>query len=187
MAIRAGAIEAALSDLVPERLVADFEESSCLRAVPPHSLENLFYSCRLGSHGRFFGDLLESKALASGPRGGLILGRNESGRGKSRGFFRSQRDLFLYEELTLQDHEPPNHILELANISRPAVFLEKPHRLRRDSRCAAIVLLAEAAQEVPDERWDFFPARSQWGNGNRDHIEPIVQILPKLAVGHEHG
>ena len=83
MAIRAGAIEAALSDLVQERLIADFEESSCLRAVPPHSLENLFYSCRLGSHGRFFGDLLESKALTRGPRGSLILGRNESGRGSS--------------------------------------------------------------------------------------------------------
>src|SRR5206468_5480506 len=187
MAVRTRAIETALSDLVQECLIADLEESRRLCAVPPHSLEYLFYSCRLRSHGRLLRDLLESKALTRGPRRGLILGRNKSGQGNSRGFLRSQRDLLLHEQLALQDHEPPNHVLELANISRPAVFLEKPHRLRRDSRRAAIVLFAEAAQEVPDERRNFFPARSQWGNGDRDHVEPIVQILSKLAVGHEHG
>jgi hypothetical protein len=101
--------------------------------------------------------------------------------------FGPQRDLFLDEELALEDDEPSNHVLELANVARPTVFLEEPHRLRRDSRRAAVVLLAEAAQEVPNERRNFFPARSQWRNGNRDHIEPIVQILSKLSVGHEHG
>src|SRR6266508_4108931 len=177
MTVRARAIEATLTYFVQECLVADLQEPGRLCPVPPHSLENLLNCCRLGRHGRFLGDLLQPEALASRPRRSLILGRNEGGhRQPTLGLLRPERDLLLNEKLALQHHEPPDHILQFANIARPTVFLEEPHRLQRDGWRTAVVLLAKAAQEVADQRRNLFPPCSQGRNGNRDHVDSKVTV-----------
>src|SRR6266567_3534114 len=164
------AIQATLSDLVEKGLVADFEETR-----------------GFGGHGGLLGDVLQSK-ISAASQGCGALGQAWTVRSHVvLWLLRPERDLFLDERFALEHHEAPDHVLELADITRPRVLLEQAHRLARDGGHLPVVLEAELAEEVLRQHGDLFPPRSQRGNGNRDHVEAIVQVLAELPARHQGG
>ena len=180
-------IQATLSDLVEKGLVADFEQTRGFGAVPSHPLEDVFDGGGLGGHGGLLGDVLQPE-ISAASQGCGALGQAWTVRSHVvLWLLRPERDLFLDERFALEHHEAPDHVLELADITRPRVLLEQAHRLARDGGHLPVVLEAELAEEVLRQRGDLFPPRSQRGNGNRDHVEAIVEVLAELPARHQGG
>src|SRR6266567_9259597 len=139
-------IQAALSDLVEKGLVADFEQTRGLGAVPSHPFEDVFDGGGFGGHGGLLGDVLQSKISATS-QGSGALGQAWTVRSNVvLRLLRPERDFLLDERFALEYHETPDHVLELADITRPRVLLEQAHRLARDGGHLPVVLEAELAE-----------------------------------------
>jgi len=86
--------------------------------------------------------------------------------------------------LVLQDDEPLDHVLQLAHVARPVVFLEELPQLVRDLGNRPVVLARVLGDEEVGEPRDLVPALAQGGHDDLDDLEPVVQILPEIAGEH---
>ena len=80
-----------------------------------------------------------------------------------------------------QDHRPLDVVLQLADVARPVVLAQQPHRLGVDPADLAAVLLGVALQEELDQRRDVLAALAQGRQVDRDDVEPVVQVLAEPA------
>src|SRR5713226_486838 len=79
------------------------------------------------------------------------------------------------------DHEPLDHVPELADVARPVVGEEIGERLHRDGLRALAVLGREPRDEVIDQQRDvFLPLPERW-HLDRDHVEPVEEVLAEAA------
>lgn len=76
-----------------------------------------------------------------------------------------------------------DQILQLTDIARPVVLLQKTQKLRRKVQILA-VFPAESGQELVSQRENIFLAQPQGRNVNPDDIEPVKKIGAKQAALH---
>ncbi len=74
-----------------------------------------------------------------------------------------------------EDHQAPNDVLQLADVSRPRVFLEAFHAVGRELHLSSVLLL-EFLQEVGDETRNLFSPLAEWRNSYLYHIEAVVDL-----------
>jgi hypothetical protein len=81
-----------------------------------------------------------------------------------------------------EDQGALDHVLELAHISRPVIGGEGGHgRLRHLLDVPAEFPLAQA-DEVPHEDRNVLPPIAEWGHGDREHAQAVVQVRAEPAV-----
>ena len=80
-----------------------------------------------------------------------------------------------------QDDGPLDVVLQLADVARPVVVAEQPHRLGVDPADLAAVLLGVALQEELDQERDVVAALAEGGQVDRHDVEPVVQVLAEPA------
>ncbi len=84
-----------------------------------------------------------------------------------------------------QDNGTLNDVLELANISRPAIGLENLHRPLFDGSDFLSDPLAKPCDEILGEHRYIRHAFAQRGHRDRHDVQPIKEVLAKLAFAHE--
>src|SRR5262245_13302402 len=83
-----------------------------------------------------------------------------------------------------QDHGSLRDVLQLADVPRPIVGLQKVERLLVDGPERLAGLSAVALDEVFDQHKDVgLPLSERW-HLDRKYIEPIEQVLAKAPIGH---
>src|SRR6516165_6544598 len=83
--------------------------------------------------------------------------------------------------LRIERREPPNQILQLADVPRPAIGTQPLHR----SFVEPFDRQAFAYRQRPemlDERWDVSCPLAQRRQADRRYIDAVVQVLPKQAL-----
>ena len=86
-----------------------------------------------------------------------------------------------------EDDGALDHVLELAHVARPGVALQAGERLVREAVEVPVVLGGVHPQEVLGQHRHVFPALAQGRRGDRDDVEPVVEVLPEALLAHEHG
>src|SRR5712664_2009533 len=83
-----------------------------------------------------------------------------------------------------KDYTPLDEILELANVPRPLIGSERRHRFRRN----VFDLLTHPAginlDKMFHQRWNVFAAPPQRWQGERKHIQTIVEVAAKFVALH---
>src|SRR5579885_1047100 len=82
-----------------------------------------------------------------------------------------------------REHEAVHLVLELADVARPGVELERPERVGRDAARAALFLALEAAEERLDEAGNVPDAMAKRRDPDRKHGEPVVEVAAKAPGG----
>src|SRR5262249_2811056 len=83
-----------------------------------------------------------------------------------------------------QHHGSFDGILQFAYIARPAIGLQHVHRLLRDTQPGAVHLTTVMRDEIVHESGDVGTPFVEGREGERHHIEPVVEILTKGATLH---
>ena len=73
-------------------------------------------------------------------------------------------------------------VFQFPYVSRPGVTLKAAKRLRGDAGNVFPGPFRVLAQEVQREQFDILGSFSQRGQLYRDHGDPIVEVIPKLAL-----
>ncbi len=81
--------------------------------------------------------------------------------------------------LGTQHHGALHQVLEFADVSGPRVVLEKRHHRGRYLRESAVVFAVVTRPEVLDEERNGTHPFAQGRDLQRDHVEPIEEVLPK--------
>ena len=111
-----------------------------------------------------------------GRAGGGLGGR------RAHGALHAPLDLAEGNLLVLEDHQTLDRVLQLADVSRPAVLLKQLPELRAESRCRPLVLPRIARDERFRERRDLVPAFAERGHGQLDDPEAVVEVLAEGAA-----
>src|SRR5262249_50229242 len=83
---------------------------------------------------------------------------------------------------TLSEHHGAlQSVLELPNISRPAMSFQSSQGARTKTARFGTKLLGVSLQKELGQENDVFPAIAKRGQRNGHHIEPVVQLLTKGA------
>ena len=85
-----------------------------------------------------------------------------------------------------ENHHPFNDIFQFADISRPAVSIEKPfhfgiHPLDRYAEFAFVAILVD---EVIHQQPDVFLTALEWRQSDMDHIQAVIKIFSEAALLH---
>src|SRR5215475_1360940 len=83
-----------------------------------------------------------------------------------------------------QHYSSFNGILQLAYIAWPAIGLQHIHRLLSDAQPGTVHLATVMRDEVMDVSGDIGTPFTEGREGDRHHIEPVVEILTKGATLH---
>ena len=75
-------------------------------------------------------------------------------------------------------------VLELADVARPVIRHQPPQPLLRHRRRAASELGRQLLQEVLHEERDVVATFAQRRQLDRNHVQPVVEILAKRSFGH---
>src|SRR6266481_8595694 len=78
-----------------------------------------------------------------------------------------------------------NHILQLPNVSRPRIRLQKPQRFLVDANELLPNLLSKASDEIFDQQGNISRSFAQRGHFQRHHVQPVEQILAELAFAYK--
>src|SRR3982751_1901150 len=90
-----------------------------------------------------------------------------------------------------RDREPPagrddhcalDDVPEFANVTRPRVMLQRSHIVSVDRVDALAECFGELLDETPDQQRDVLDALPQWRDMNREHVQPVVEILSKRPL-----
>ena len=106
--------------------------------------------------------------------------------------------MLVLDRLALRQHHCPlDRILELAHVARPRIGQKRSKRALTEAGNGQIVRFGVLAKEVLRQQGDVAPACSQGGNVQLNHVEPVVQVLPKTSLldhfhkvavgGHHHA
>ena len=83
-----------------------------------------------------------------------------------------------------RDHRALDDVAQLAHIARPGVLAEQLERRLVDAAHLPLVLLVELGHERLREERDVLGAPAQRRERDRQHVDPVVEILPERAVLH---
>ena len=83
-----------------------------------------------------------------------------------------------------QQHRPLNRVPKLADVAGPRVPLQLLHRVGRHAADALLELGVVGVDVERDEPRDIVGAVAQRRKRNRQHVEPVEQVLPKLSLPH---
>lgn len=75
-------------------------------------------------------------------------------------------------------------VLQLANISGPAVLLDRPHYLTRDLRCRLSLTPCKYTKEVIDKQRNISAPLAQGRERDRKPVQAIVQIRSELSFSY---
>ena len=92
----------------------------------------------------------------------------------------------LHQRLRCQQHQPLDHVAQLAHIAWPRVLLQQRVRLGREVH-VALVGLVGTVQKMQRQRVHVFTPLAQAGQAYGHHVEPVEQILPEAASLHLAG
>jgi len=81
-----------------------------------------------------------------------------------------------------QDDRPLNHILELANVSRPVMVLQHAHHRLRNRGHWLSQLRGKTLDEVRDQHRNVFGSFAQGRQRNRKHVQAIVEVSTEAVV-----
>ena len=82
-------------------------------------------------------------------------------------------------------HEPVDAVPQLADVPRPRVVAQDPHRRPGDLLGLASLPRAGPLEEMLDEQGDVVAPLAQGGHAQGHHVEAVVQVLAELALGDE--
>src|SRR2546430_11456982 len=80
-----------------------------------------------------------------------------------------------------QNYGALDHVLQLADVSRPRMVTERLPRLARDHIDAAIQAAGKLADEVIDERVDVLRPLTEGRYRDREDVQAVVQIVTEAA------
>jgi len=78
-------------------------------------------------------------------------------------------------------------VLQLPHVARPVIAGQALQRLRRERRQRTADLPAGLVDEVQRQRLQSVQTIAQRRNVQRQHVEPVIQVLAKLTLGAELG
>ena len=81
------------------------------------------------------------------------------------------------------DDGPLDVVLQLADVARPLVLLQRGERPRLDVGHVAVVLLIVQVEKMSDQFRDVLAALAQRRQVDRHDVEPVVQVLAEPAGG----
>ncbi|MPM39907.1 hypothetical protein SDC9_86543 [bioreactor metagenome] len=79
-----------------------------------------------------------------------------------------------------------HHVAQLPHVALPVVFLHALDNLRRHG-FVLVVFVVEPVEKKQAQGQNVLPALAQGRDGDGNHVEPVVKILPKGAVPHHFG
>src|SRR5438309_9124782 len=79
-------------------------------------------------------------------------------------------------------HRAVDRVFELADIAGPVELGEVRHGLAADAGDRAVFLGGKARQEMTQEMRDVLAPSPQRGNGQRQHVQAIKQVLAEMAL-----
>src|SRR3984893_6038112 len=74
-----------------------------------------------------------------------------------------------------------DHVPQLAHVARPGILFEQTHRAMVDAGNRLLVPGVELVDECLDQERQVLPALAQRRKTKREHVQPVIQILAKLA------
>ena len=153
--------------------------TSRLRHVPAVSHESLFDKHLFNFlDGRFPDFLLEILEL-------FAVLRHHRSDGKV-GLVERSGNMDRFDLVSLNKYcQALNRMLQLAHVSWPVIVHHQFHGFWLHARYRSVDGVAVLAKEVLEELRNIFPAFAQRGQSNGEHIQPVVQILPKLPARDE--
>ena len=80
-----------------------------------------------------------------------------------------------------RDYRPLDHVLEFPDVTGPSIPLEVYHGIPRDGRDTLSQFAIEYLYEMIYQRRNIIRALSQWRNRDREHIEPVIQVLSETT------
>src|SRR4029077_2997033 len=96
-----------------------------------------------------------------------------------------ERQILLGDEFLITHRDQPlDQILELADITRPPVALEHRERRVRDAADVLVEPHVVAAQKELGELYDVLASVTERGKPDRDHVDPVVEVLAEPPVLH---
>src|ERR1700752_392913 len=84
-----------------------------------------------------------------------------------------------------QDDCTLDKILQLANVSRPRIRLQKPQCFLVDANELLPNLLSKASDEILDQQGDISCPFAQRRHLQRHHVQPVEKILAEFAFAHK--
>ncbi len=81
-----------------------------------------------------------------------------------------------------QEHRTLDHTVELPDVSRPPIRAERGERFGAQLLRRASILGARAGERILGEEVDVALTFAQRREGQVDHREPVVEILPEASV-----
>src|ERR1700722_7249663 len=79
------------------------------------------------------------------------------------------------------EHEPPNQVFELANVTRPFILFQNLQNFHIESLGGASVSSTIKANEMLGQKRGIARALAQSGKKNGPHVYPVVEVLAKPA------
>src|SRR5581483_2594814 len=121
------------------------------------------------------------------PGGGDRLVRlGRCGGGSLTGLADFLRQIFEQNGIALGDDRAAiNHILQLANVARPAMTGQEGHRLRRNFFCPRLLRLLQRLQDVVDNGGNVPGPLTQRRHADAHHVEPVIKVFPE-GLGPDH-
>src|SRR5262249_11762760 len=83
-----------------------------------------------------------------------------------------------------QYHHGLDEVSKLTHISGPVRIHQNLHGLAIDAREWTAVALAQLLDETPNKNRDVGLALPKWRQVDRQHVEPVVQIVPEFTQGY---
>src|SRR5215470_6427967 len=164
--------ESGVLDLVEQSTVADSEQFGGAYPVPVGLLERLENRLTLGGQGRLARDLLERYT-------GLDRQRSKIAVALAVGRFpgpRSPREMGI-----AQDDHPLDDVLELPDIAGITIAHQALEGVCREGEALVLQELCVAIHEVLGEEGNLRGALAQSGDGDLDHVQPIVEVVAEAA------
>src|SRR5271166_1128002 len=84
-----------------------------------------------------------------------------------------------------QNHRPLDHVLQFANVSRPAVVDQSIHALLGDAFDVPVHAPGEVLNEMLHQQRDVLPPFAQCGNLDGKNIQPVEKIGTELLLLHQ--
>src|SRR5207245_3627017 len=101
---------------------------------------------------------------------------------RARALLHAERQAIEADVVLGEDEGAVDQVLQLAHVAGPIVAAQPVQRGAREL-LAGIVLLVEQREEVLGEQVYVLPPVAQRGQRDREHVEPVEQVLTELALG----
>src|SRR5690606_20440412 len=182
--------EAELLHIELEALARDLEEARGVRDVAVRLLERAADEIALEAAHRDLHVLLEAALggeRAEVDRRGIARGRRDrAGRAEGRAAAELAREIFAAELLSVAEEDGAlHHVLELADVARPAVGREQIDGVLLDARDALLQPRVELPEEVLDEERDVPGALAERGQADGHDVEAVEEVLAERALSDE--